>query len=31
MDDIFGPNHILVSLRWDDGRPLVMKMSVDGS
>ena len=31
MDDIFGPNHILVNLRRDDGRPLVMKMSVDGS
>ena len=28
---MFGPNHILVTLRWDDGRPLVTKMSVGGS
>ena len=26
-----GPNHILVILRWDDGRSLVTKMSVVGS
>ena len=27
---MFQPNHILVTLRWDDGRSLVTKMSVGG-
>ena len=28
---MFGPNHILVTLRWDDGVPLVTEMFVGDS